>query len=563
MTDENKIIFDRILVIYIYTAFLLTNRHTFFKIIYSGLLLYNSYIIFKNRANIKLKSIILCTFLYFISYFLIMDPNPFYYLVTFYLPMPNFFRGIFIIIFITYFVNNHIFKENDDNKNKENKKDVSEKENKEGNKEEKKEEKIEEKKEEKNKEKNKEKEDSKPEEKKEEEKNDKEKEIKENGQPIEKEIKNENIKEPKYFLSNDIRYYLLDDKMNILYFLVFLILIRISIYFYDIKLWIEFSNKEKLLSFNKNSNKTNSNTIYYISSIVFNIEPIIKDWIGEMKKLINYLGPENVIVSIYENGDSTDKTRKYLKFFENYLINKKVLNLINTEKIEEKEGVDRIRFLARLRNRALDLLYNIDIDFSNTKIIFFNDIIFRFEDIVKLIATNNGNYDSVCGMDYYESFYDTWASIGLDGKQFRRYFPYMYNKEQQDAYINGETIRTFSCWNGVTVINAKAFEDRNRLFFRTGTKKRQSECTLLHADMYFMGYRKVFVNTQVAVSYTYDYYYKNHYLYPWTKNLLTYFYYYFKYGFIKRNYNLTNLVDSKIDFDNGIEKEVIEFMIKK
>ena len=166
-------------------------------------------------------------------------------------------------------------------------------------------------------------------------------------------------------------------------------------------------------------------------------------------------------------------------------------------------------------------------------------------------------------MDYYESFYDTWASIGLDGKQFRRYFPYMYNKEQQDAYINGEPIRTFSCWNGVTVINAKPFEDRNKLFFRTGTKIRQSECTLLHADMYFMGYRKVLVNTQIIVSYTYEYYYKNHYLYPWTKNLFTYFYYYFRYGFYKRNYNLTNLVDENINFDNDLEEVVLEYMIRK
>ena len=70
-----------------------------------------------------------------------------------------------------------------------------------------------------------------------------------------------------------------------------------------------------------------------------------------MKSLIDYLGPENVIVSIYENGDSTDKTRKYLDFFESYLIIHKVVNVINLEKLEEKEGVDRIRFLARLKNR--------------------------------------------------------------------------------------------------------------------------------------------------------------------------------------------------------------------
>ena len=368
-----------------------------------------------------------------------------------------------------------------------------------------------------------------------------------------------------YFLYNEIQYYW-KNKDSLIWLLIWLILLRIAIYFYDIKYWIYIESPEKLLyNTNSNNNKndiTKSNkTIYYISAVIYNMEPIIKDWISEMKQLIDYLGRENVIVSIVENGDSTDKTRKYLNFFENYLINNKVINIIDTEKKEQKEGVDRIRFLAKLRNRSLDFLYRIgDLDFERTKIIFFNDIIFRYEDIVKLIYTNNGNYDTVCAMDYYEGFYDTWASIGLDGKQFRRYFPYFYNKEEQDAYINGEVIRVFSCWNGVNVITAKAFEDRDKLFFRTGRKIRQSECTLLHADMYWLGYRKVFVNTQVAVAYTYDYYYKNHYLYPWTKNLFTYFYYYFKYWFVKRNYNMTNLESNDITMDNNLDQVVKEYM---
>ena len=575
--DDNLITLDRILFIAIYLIFILTNRHTFFRIIYTGLFASNVFYIIKNKSSVKLKSIILCALIYFISYFFIKDPNPFYYLITFWIPMPNFFRAIFIIIFITYFFNNYLFKVEDDNKNnlpeytKENIENNI-KNNKQKNKEEKlkeKEEKkeIEKKKEMKEKKDNKKKE--KLEEDKEKEKAEEKKEKEENNKKIneEKELLIKNAK--KYFLSREIKFFW-DNKLSLLNLFVALILLRIFIYFYDFKFWIFFANKEKLLSFNtntnttNNSNSTNNKTIYYISSIVYNIEPIIKDWIDEMKNLIDYLGPQNVIVSIYENGDSTDKTRKYLNFFESYLINHKVVNIINMEKIEEKEGVDRIRFLARLRNRSLDFLYQIaDLDFSNTKIIFFNDILFRFEDIIKLLATNNGDYDTVCAMDYYDSFYDTWASIGLDGKQFRRYFPYMYNKEQQDAYINGEPIRTFSCWNGVTVINAKPFEDRDKLFFRTGTKIRQSECTLLHADMYFMGYRKVLVNTQVAVAYTYEFYYKNHYLYPWTKNLITYFYYYFKYGFIKRNYNLTNLVDENIDMDNDLDKVVLEYMIKK
>jgi len=171
---------------------------------------------------------------------------------------------------------------------------------------------------------------------KEKEKAEEKKEKEENNKKIneEKELLIKNAK--KYFLSREIKFFW-DNKLSLLNLFVALILLRIFIYFYDFKFWIFFANKEKLLSFNtntnttNNSNSTNNKTIYYISSIVYNIEPIIKDWIDEMKNLIDYLGPQNVIVSIYENGDSTDKTRKYLNFFESYLINHKVVNIINME----------------------------------------------------------------------------------------------------------------------------------------------------------------------------------------------------------------------------------------
>ena len=555
---------DKIALIIIYILFLFTNRHNFFRIIYTGLLMINIYYLAKNRFNIKINQWIIYIISYITSYYLIKDPNPFYYLFTFYLPLPNFFRGIFIIIFISYIFNKYIIileipkksivEENNiennkeinniEDKDKEIKKKIIRNKNENNNKE------I---KEEINKEEN----------------NDNNKdntikeEVKEEDKNKDKESKNQKEKEEeiikRYFLSKEIDY-LLNNIGSLIWLFICLILLRIAIYFYEIKYWVYFEDNPFDDSKNPNKNKT----MFYISAVIYNMEPIIQDWISEMKQLIDYLGKDRVIVSIVENGDSKDKTRKYLNYFENYLINNKVINIINTDKKETKEGVDRIRFLAKLRNRSLDFLYRIgDLDFDNTKIIFFNDIIYRYEDILKLLFTNNGNYDTVCAMDYYESFYDTWASIGLDGKQFRRYFPYFYNKEQQDAYINGEVIRTFSCWNGVTVINAKAFEDRDKLFFRTGKKIRQSECTLLHADMYWMGYRKIFVNTQIVVAYTYEYYYKNHYLYPWTKNLITYFYYYFKYGFIKRNYNMTNLIDNNITMYNNLDQVVKEYMGKE
>ena len=113
--DDKLITLDRIICLAIYLIFILTNRHTFLRIIYTGLFASNVFSIIKNKSTIKLKSILLLIFNYLVSYFLIKDPNPFYYLISFWIPMPNFFRAIFIIIFISYFFNNHLFKVEGDN----------------------------------------------------------------------------------------------------------------------------------------------------------------------------------------------------------------------------------------------------------------------------------------------------------------------------------------------------------------------------------------------------------------------------------------------------------------
>lgn len=145
--------------------------------------------------------------------------------------------------------------------------------------------------------------------------------------------------------------------------------------------------------------------------------PRIDDYIIEMKKLINYLGPENVMVSIIENGDSKDTTRDYLIEFQKYLKDSKIINEINMERGVCKANATwnvytRIDFLSRLRNRAFNLMYNTsNFDYQNTKVIYINDIIYTYEDIVKLLATNNEDYDAVCAMDFNIYFYDTWPRL--------------------------------------------------------------------------------------------------------------------------------------------------------
>lgn len=356
------------------------------------------------------------------------------------------------------------------------------------------------------------------------------------------------------FLFKGLLKYCFYSLKRLLLLLLTLIIIHFIVYLYNTKYFIYFSTPQYI--------KENPEQKYYICANLFNNENILEDWIAQMKHLISYIGASNVYVSIIENGDSTDLTAEYLDNFTDYLNEIAVPNKIVTTNEIIKKGKERIVFLALLRNKALEYLYEIpDLNWNSTTIIFFNDIIYNYQDIINLISTNNGDYDAVCGMDYYESFYDTWVSIGLDGEQFRHYYPFFINKAMQDAFINGETMRTFSCWNGVIAIKAKPFENK-AIEFRHGIKRRESECTLMNADLYSNGYGKVLVNPNLIVTYEYGYYYKNKYVYPWSKNIVTYFYYYFVYGFRKRNWNMVDLTSKMGKFTDKLQKDYDRYYMK-
>ena len=435
-----------ILILGLYIS--ITNVSYYFYIIYclSGLKILKDIIIGNTKFNIMLLIKFPLSFIF--SFILIQDHNPFYHLLFFYLPFENFFKGIFILIFITYIINN---KQN-------------------------------------------------------------------------------------YLFEKNISY--LKQNKKLLYSIILILIItKISIYYFNLHLFIYFIKKEDFIQKDEK---------FYITANLYNNEYILPNWITQMKLLINYLGTKNVYISIFENGDSNDTTINTLKEFELYLNNLKIINKIVTTPITKKGKKERIEYLTELRNLALNFIYEIpNLNFNKTKILFFNDIIFTYEDIIKLLSTNKGNFDCVCGMDFYESFYDTWVSIDLNGEELRHYYPFFMNKVAQDQLINNGIIRVFSCWNGLIIFNGTVLEDK-KVKFRHGIKKRESECTLFNTDIYKLGYNKVFINSQVVFAYTYEYYYKNKFIYPWTKNLFTYFYYYFVYFFEKKNYMMANLIDRNI-----------------
>ena len=362
-------------------------------------------------------------------------------------------------------------------------------------------------------------------------------------------------------------------------FLILLVLffsINIVLFVNRIKIWIYFNIKENTLPIS-----TSKNTTFYITAMVANIEEIIFNFIDEMKKLIYYLGKENVIVSIVENGDSKDKTRDYLREFKIYLDKNKIINkFILSNEIENPRkkfhrkniGHLRIEFYSRLRNKCLDFLYEIpNLNFDNTKIIFFNDIYYKYEDIINLISTNNEDYDAVCGLDFRHFFYDRWVSIDLDGNSLLRHFPFILNKEAQDLILNHKPFRVFSCWNGLIVFTASPLKnktiqfrfpkniEKNKYKINNCVKvKYQSECTYLHIDLFNLGYTKKFINPDVRVAYKYRYYFKRKYYFPFFKDIKSYFRLYFQSLKFKRNKFMSDYKSKKIKFNPIVEKWYLE-----
>lgn len=289
---------------------------------------------------------------------------------------------------------------------------------------------------------------------------------------------------------------------------------------------------------------------YFICANLFNNELILDDWTSEMLKLVYYLGKENVYISILENGDSTDSTSLKLNSFRSTLDNLEIKNKILTSKIYHKTTFTRITFLVELRNRVLDPIYS-DIDwmFEDFLIIYFNDIIYKWQDIVKLISTNDMKYDIACGLDFYYVFYDRWVSRDLDGRQIRNYFPYFIDTTAQQQVLNEDPVRVFSCWNGVSVLNPEPFKNFSKFKFRANKSIMQSECFLLCYDYWTEGFNRVLINPNLKFSYEYFYYYGIKYGEPFFK-IPTYFYYYFSYLF-ENNENSANLDDRNIELKNN------------
>ena len=498
---------NAILLVILYIGNIFVVNHVYyFILIYSNVFLYHIYIFyaFIRRKLLDKNEIILFVItsilLYLITYFIICDPNPFSTFFVYYTFNPCFIKVILIIMIHTAFLD--YYKKNYKNN------------------------------------------------------------------CIIRNTNKINFSHDSYFLSD-----LINSVKRNRFSLIFSLTILIVFVLFDallfvnrIKIWVFFNKKNKTLP-----NSYSKNTTFYITSNIVNIENIIEIYLTEMKKLISYLGENNVILSIVENGDSKDNTRKYLEDFK-ILLNKKGViskfyfeNEIKDPRSNTNSDLKlsrfRIEYYAKLRNKCLEFLYEQNnLDFNNVIVIFFNDVVFGYEDIINLLSTNNEDFDEVCGLDMVDHyFYDTWVSIDLDGNGLSESFPFFMNKEAQDLVVYHKPVRVFSCWNGVIAFKASPLKNKNVQFrhkinitlpkykLNIPIKKYfDSECTYFHIDLFSLGYTKKFINPEVRVSYKNSDYMEAKYYIPSKRHIYNYFKLYFLYFLRKRNKSMSNYIKRNI-----------------
>lgn len=271
----------------------------------------------------------------------------------------------------------------------------------------------------------------------------------------------------------------------------------------------------------------------FISSIHLHDEQLLRwHWNKALLALVESLGPENVHVSIYEShsldntkgalrelGDDLDKIGARRSFELDETTRAQTVMQGNSEEPGwimtsrgEKE-LRRIPYLAKLRNKTLKPLADLEKQGERfDKVVFLNDVVFKAEDVINLLATNGAKYAAACALDFKVAplFYDTFALRDADGHEpISMSFPYFRSATSRRAFTSGNpVVPVSSCWNGIIAMDAAPFyTPLNPLRFRgldDGLAKEHvegSECCLIHADNPYSSAHGVFVNTAVRVAY--------------------------------------------------------------
>jgi Cryptococcal mannosyltransferase 1 len=269
----------------------------------------------------------------------------------------------------------------------------------------------------------------------------------------------------------------------------------------------------------------------FIASTHWNNEVILRShWNDAVVELVKHFGVENVYISVYESG-SWDNSKGALRELDQKLSDlgaQKTIVLDPETHAEEiaktpaatgwiltprnKTELRRIPFLANLRNRSLQPLFDLERNGQTfDQILFLNDVVFKLEDVLMLQDTNDGHYAAACALDFAHApkYYDTFALRDDEGEvPLMQTWPYFRARSSRHAMKKGLPVPVKSCWNGMVFMDASPFyQDVKPLRFRgiqdslAISHLEGSECCLIHADNPLTSERGLWLNPNVRVGY--------------------------------------------------------------
>ncbi|PVZ96586.1 hypothetical protein BB558_007489 [Smittium angustum] len=246
-----------------------------------------------------------------------------------------------------------------------------------------------------------------------------------------------------------------------------------------------------------------------------NNQEVIPHLLQELLRVFEYLGPQNIYFSLYENG-SFDSSKYILSMFKVTLDKLGIRNTVVLNKTTRPINTHRIEYLAKVRNKAIEPLETESLNGRKyDKIVFMNDVVFCRNDILELLyQSEHQQSDVTCPLDFDTGtsnnntiyFRDTWVARDLNGDSFEKSLNRIVShKPSMERFRNNLPFQVQCCWNGAVVLNAKPFYEPINLKFRRSNIKQNecsaSECSLMCNDFWQNGFRRIVTVPRVLLTY--------------------------------------------------------------
>ncbi|CEM17558.1 unnamed protein product [Vitrella brassicaformis CCMP3155] len=247
---------------------------------------------------------------------------------------------------------------------------------------------------------------------------------------------------------------------------------------------------------------------YFFGLTLQNAEESLKELVLQLLDIIDFLGPGNVYLSIYENGSEDDS--------KDFLVNMDVLlTLFNVDHtiVTDIEGrphdVDAVEYLAKKRNRALEPLMDGD-NGSFDRVVILDGLLFCSADVLELLhEAKRQGADMACGADFRLqegeneksrrlAFGDTKTTIDITGSHFLPFPPNAFSQHEatRDRLKRTLPVQVTCCWSGLVALNPRPLVEDGLTFHHRDNEGEEGACgagerMLLCQDLYRNGWNRV------------------------------------------------------------------------